>query len=229
MTVTKDFVCLANSRKPGGRCVAGIEISQGKPMGWIRPVSEGGLSEWDCCYQDGTHLDVCDVVAASFVCARPNGYQRENWLLRAPLAWRWLGRLEWSDLATLADPVEPLWIDDFHTRSGQHDRIPTRMAEGLRNSLRLVHVDWLKLRVSQPGKEYGNAKKKLQAGFVHAGKYYWLSVTDPVYERDFLVLEDGEYPLKESYLTISIGEPYKDGFCYKLVAAIIEREGKGLG
>ena len=47
--------------------------------------------------------------------------------------------------------------------------------------------------------------------------------TDPHYERTYLAKADGEYDLGESCLTVSIGEPYGD-FCYKLVAAVIERE-----
>lgn len=40
----------------------------------------------------------------------------------------------------------------------------------------------------------------------------------PEYERRFLSQPDGDYELGESYLTISLGEPY-EGYCYKLVAA----------
>lgn len=224
MVVVKRFVCLANSRKPGGRCVAGIELAEDKKLGWIRPTRQGGLRDWDCRYPDGTALSARDLVAVSLVGPQPTGFQQENWLVSAALDWCKLGKVEWPDLVQLVDPIEPLWIDDFHTRHGQHDRIPTTMSQRLESSLRLIHVDRLKLRVSQPGKDYGDRKKKLQAGFAHAGKYYWLSVTDPAYEHEFLALTNGEYPLGESCLTVSMGEPHTDGFCYKLVAAIMERE-----
>jgi len=39
MATVKRIVCLANSRKLQGRCIAGREIVQGKPGAWIRPVS----------------------------------------------------------------------------------------------------------------------------------------------------------------------------------------------
>ncbi len=45
-------------------------------------------------------------------------------------------------------------------------------------------------------------------------------VTDPLIEKKFLVLEDGEYSLPASYLTISLGEPYHDKV-YKLIAAVM--------
>ena len=34
-------------------------------------------------------------------------------------------------------------------------------------------------------------------------------------------MDNGEYELGESYLTVSLGEPF-DGYCYKLIAAVIE-------
>jgi len=40
MSIVKRMVCLANSRKLNGRCVAGRELVAGQPTGWLRPVSE---------------------------------------------------------------------------------------------------------------------------------------------------------------------------------------------
>ena len=50
---------------------------------------------------------------------------------------------------------------------------------------------------------------------------FW--VTDPIYERQYLAMPNDDYELAESFLTVSIGEPADDGYCYKLIAAIIER------
>jgi hypothetical protein len=36
----KRLVCLANSRKSGGRCIAGRELLTGNLGEWIRPVSD---------------------------------------------------------------------------------------------------------------------------------------------------------------------------------------------
>ncbi|MGH7707024.1 MAG: dual OB domain-containing protein, partial [Vulcanimicrobiaceae bacterium] len=36
----KRIVCLANSRKLQGRCVAGRELQKNGPGAWIRPVSD---------------------------------------------------------------------------------------------------------------------------------------------------------------------------------------------
>jgi hypothetical protein len=51
---------------------------------------------------------------------------------------------------------------------------------------------------------------------------YVLKVTDPLYQAKFRAKRRGEYRLGESFLTVSLAEPYK-GHSYKVVAAIIER------
>ena len=227
MTTAKRIVCLAGSRKLGGTCVAGIEVIKRQRVGWIRPVTARETQEllqYDCLCDDGTCVSLLEVVDIRLLRAQPSTYQRENWLLEPRVPWRKVGSARWDDLHGFVDPVERLWIDGHSTKGGRNDRIPTEIAEGLTSSLRLVRVDKLKLRVSQPGLDFDNPSKRLHAGFSHAGDYYWLRVTDPKYEERFLARGRGEYHLGESYLTISIGEPHTDGFCYKLVAAIIERE-----
>lgn len=53
MSSTIRMICLANSRKIGGRCVAGIDVNTGE---WVRPVRDNGgaLTLDDISYEDGT-------------------------------------------------------------------------------------------------------------------------------------------------------------------------------
>ena len=88
-------------------------------------------------------------------------------------------------------------------------------------SLRLIHVSALTLAVFAPGEAFGNAKRRVQGRFVHAGRQYALWVTDPRYERKYLAKSNGHYEIGRCCLTISLGEPYGDA-CYKLIAAVIE-------
>ena len=96
MSITKRMVCLANSRKRQGRCVAGRERNAGVVGAWIRPVSDRPaeeVSEYERQYQDGSDPRVLDIIQVPLIEARPKDYQQENWLLDPQLYWVKAGRL----------------------------------------------------------------------------------------------------------------------------------------
>ncbi len=221
---TKEIICLANSRKLHGRCVAGRERSDGTTAGaWIRPVSdrEGQeVSEYERQYEDGSDPKLLDIIAIPIVQPQPGNYQTENWLLDGNYYWRKVGNYSPSDLPNLVDPIDKLWINGHNTSNGTNDRIPIERTASLSSSLRLVQVERLTLSVFAPGEAFGNSKRRVQGRFKHAGETYTLWVTDPQHERTYLKKLDDTYELGPCYLTISLGEPY-EGFCYKFIAAII--------
>jgi hypothetical protein len=225
-TVTR-IVCLANSSKLSGRCVAGKTVI-GRGVGaWVRPVSareHEEVSEHERQYQDGTDPQVLDLIDVPLLAPHPRDYQRENWRLNPKYYWVRVDRLRWKDLAALCDPAGTLWINGHRTFNGRNDKIPEAEAQALTSSLRLLKVDQVRLRVFAPSSAFGNNKRRVQAQFAHAGDAYALWVTDPRYEVHFLSQPDGIYELGECYLTVSLGEAYKDD-CFKLVAAIIEGPG----
>lgn len=226
MPEVKRIVCLANSRKLSGRCIAGKEFINNEPGDWIRPVSgneHGEVSEDERRYDDGSYPKVLDIIEIPLIEPRPIDFQQENWLLDPQSYWVKVGQIIWKDLVKFCDPVQPLWIDDEHTFNGLNDTIPLSQVGTVQNSLRLLHVDSLNICVFKPGEAFGNSKRRVQGRFSYTGNDYHLWVTDPIYEQKFLSQPDGDYNLGESLLTISLGEPY-NGSCYKLIAAIIERE-----
>ena len=75
--------------------------------------------------------------------------------------------------------------------------------------------------MAQPGRAFGDYRRRVQGRFTYGDVDYWLRVTDPVYERQYLSQPDGNYEIGESYLTVSLGESYQ-GYSYKLIAAVIE-------
>jgi len=224
MATTKRIVCLANSRKPNGRCIAGRELADGEPAEWIRPVSDRErqeVSEDERQYEDGSDPRVLDVIDIPLLDWKPGTFQQENWLLDPAYYWQRAGRVGWDEVARFAGPVAPLWVNGNSTYHGLNDKVPTGQADTLRSSLVLVRVATVNLAVFAPGQAFGNSKRRVQARFVHGGDEYRLRVTDPAYERKYLAHPNGEHQLAECFLTISLGEPY-EGDCYKLVAAIIE-------
>ena len=228
MSVTKRIVCLANSRKLEGRCLAGRELTGGQPGLWIRPVSNRPneeVSEYERQYLDGSDPKVLDIINVPLLEARPRDYQQENWLLDPKQYWVRQGKLSWQDLSNFQEQHGhgPLWINSSSSYSGKNDRIPLAEATALRSSLKFIRVTHLEVRVFAPGEAFGNAKRRVQARFSFDRSPYWLWVTDPGVERQYLAQENGSYQVGESYLTVSLGEPHDDGYCYKLVAAVIRR------
>ena len=239
MVARKRIVCLANSRKTGGRCVAGIELFAGGRAGaWVRPVSareNQEVSEDERWYEDGSDPRVLDIIDVPVLHAQPTEYQKENWLLDPAYWWRKVGELAPKELAALTDPVEQLWTNGYSTYSGLNDRMPPTVARAASSSLRLIRVGRLGVSVSQPGLAFDDERKRVQGRFRHAGADYRLRITDPVFEGHYLEQPNGDYTLEGCYLTISFGEPFDPaalqgqveegtqvaGFNYKFIAAVI--------
>ena len=223
MTVQKRIVCLANSRKLNGRCIAGIQLTERGRGPWIRPVSareHEEVSEYERQYQDGSDPQVLDIIDVPLLEPRPNPHQPENWLLDPEVYWERVDRLPSADLDRLVDTQGTLWLNGFHTQAGQNDHVPIERAGESDSSLKLLHVDDVQLRVFAPGEAFGNTKRRVQARFQLNRSQYWLWVTDPVVERAYLARPNGEFEVGPQFLTVSLGEPF-NGFCYKFVASII--------
>ena len=223
MAIIKRIVCLANSRKLQGRCIAGKELQNGCSGEWVRPVSDrekGEVSEYERQYSDGSDPRVLDIIDVPLLSSKPENYQQENWLLNRGDYWVKIDIFPRNELHRFIDQVAPLWINRHSTYHGRNDRIPLELAKSLTNSLSLIQVDYLWLFVFKPYEAFGDQKRRVQARFQHAGDEYRLWVTDPLCERDYLAKKNGKYEIGKSFLTVSLGEPYQ-GNCYKLVAAII--------
>ncbi|MBN1299548.1 MAG: DUF4338 domain-containing protein [Actinobacteria bacterium] len=65
--VKKEIICLANSRKISGRCIAGKDLES---FSWIRPISERDtheISEEDRRYQNGEMPQLLDIIKINFM------------------------------------------------------------------------------------------------------------------------------------------------------------------
>ena len=110
---TKTIICLANSRKVTGRCVAGKEIRDGKVGGWIRPISNrptGELSEEERRFENGKDPKLLDIVRIPMLAAQPHNFQTENHLIADEYYWEYLGSFSHTDINSLLDPSDTrLW------------------------------------------------------------------------------------------------------------------------
>ncbi|MDE2901057.1 MAG: hypothetical protein OXN15_08565 [Chloroflexota bacterium] len=220
----KRIVCLANSRKLGGRCIAGKEVLPNRTIGaWVRPVTDQGSGEvptWECIYPDGREPAVLDIMEIPVLGHVPKEYQQENWALDPKHPWEKVRVAPFERAVALLDPPAPLWSTGHSTYNGRNDRIPLQDAVGLPDSLRLISVSDLTLHVSMPGESFGETRKRVQGRFRYLGVEYWLRVTDIMWENEYLSRSNGDYYVGNAYLTISLGEPFEE-FVYKLIAAII--------
>ena len=218
-----EIVCLANSRKMRGRCVAGLRVDTGT---WLRPVSDdqdGTLYGRHYEFRDGTEAAVLDVVDLQVAGPQPAPHQPENWRVVA-VRWRRTGRLE-GDRAvrylrrhTLREGVLLGNRTDRVEFAALIDR-PTVA------SLALIEPERFRCQIRT-----WEGQRKNRVLFTLHGVDYDLSLTDPVWEarlRDLPVGTHTRYALKiawtaKVFLTVSLSEPFeKTGFCYKLVAAVI--------
>ena len=225
MTRSKRIVCLANSRKLAGRCIAGREWTEGEGAGrWVRPVSERehqDVSEYERQYADGSEPRVLDIIDIPVLEPQSEGCQTENWLLDPEYYWEKVGSYSSLDLPVLVDPVSPLWLDGYSTYHGRNDRVPTELTGEVRSSLRLIRSRSLRSKFLRPVKRSATRNGACRDTSSIRDREYAFWVTDPRYEKRYLAKLDGSYRIGECCLTISLGEPYKGSF-YKLIAAIIE-------
>lgn len=219
MVYSKTLVCLANSRKHSGRCVAGLELVEGQVSGWVRPVSDRPSEELaieERRYEDGTDVRLLDVVTIAFREHRPHGCQQENHVIDDGYYWARGGRFEAAELLRHAHRSGPLWADGNSSYSGENDRISVELANTLSSSLVLVAPRRATFEVVQ-----GLKKRQVRLDFQLTNARYNFVVTDPRVETDYLARGEGRYELPtETVVCVSLGEPF-EGYRYKLAAGII--------
>jgi hypothetical protein len=238
MRFYKTIVCLANSRKEGGCCIAGKEIIDNQwTHHWIRPVSgletgellkkhiilyEEKLPKWlsfiiKWFTRHNRQPAVLDVITIPLIQPQPHTYQSENYLVDTTQCWFKKRTFLATELEPLCDSVTSLWLNGYHSYKGFNDRIPLKIVTThINTSLLLIKPDDLFLSVE---KEFDRVKIRVNFSFNH--EQYCLVLTDPQVESIYSLKPEGKYMISTPvYLCISLGKPFQ-GYCYKLVAAII--------
>lgn len=224
MAYTKRIVCLANSWKPGGYCIAGRELVAQQPQGWIRPVSDaqgGAVPENDRTYATGKVLAVGDVVEITFKCPVPYEHQKENHLYDSALYWSLKSRVQWANLPALVERPESLWVNDFSSSNGTNDRVPDSIASLHNYSLLFIKI--VKLTVDVSDNPWEKNKRRVRVIFSYNKSSYNLQLTDPVMQEEYFQKDNGSYSLSNVFLCISLGG-ILNGYAYKLAAGLFTQE-----
>ena len=223
---SKEIVCLAYSRKLGGRCFAGIELAACR---WIRAIgrhANGALSDFDCHMVVGndpyTIPKPLDVIRIDFVRPDPNLAQPENWITSGT-EWQRIRRANAGDLSILRQSIS----DDPELFRG-YDRYVSSQEVGARPptcSLTLIRPT--KLHWQAKKDQYG--RDGFRGQFTVSGATYDLPLTCDEYASQ--LARNGESRLidglsdasREVLLTISLGDLFAEtGRYYKLIAGVIE-------
>ncbi|MEG0368931.1 MAG: hypothetical protein RR593_02900 [Hungatella sp.] len=108
----KRIIILTMSDKHTGYCVAGIDCETGK---WIRLLSddrqtEGAVPNKWLYYQDGSRIQIYDVIECELLCPVPTNVQPENWLYDARVKWEKVGTSNKAEVWALHGSDNPEYV-----------------------------------------------------------------------------------------------------------------------
>ena len=156
----------------------------------------------------------------------PLPYQPENWLI-GPGQWRKDRGADIRNIDRWVDPSDLLWENGNDTALGENDRFLYDPEQKLSDSARFIGVPALEIRVSEHTNDAGRTSLQLRGAFTYENENYVFRITDIEYEERFQQQGVGTYRLGKSYVTVTVGEPFRRAqgepeYHYKLIAAIIE-------
>lgn len=210
------ILCLANSVKQGGRCLAGIQldnnnhpvIQNNRPV-WIRPIvksEHGQLPGFLCSKISPLHVIEIDQAAIN-----GTGYQSENTTFKED-SLKVVGSINTSVLDNLCDNNALRIV--FGNRG---KAVPKEKIQRMKHSLMLVKTS--DFQVTEKENAY-RGRPQIRLTFRYHENLYDLPITDPLfliqYEKNTEILDQ----TKEIYVVLSLGISFRDWY-YKIAASII--------
>ena len=221
----KRLIILACSYRPGGRCVAGIELVDNVCSGWVRPVcstGDGQVHESDRVCDNGKIAMKLSIVEIELGERQNHPIQRENILFDHGVKWKYIRSYRCSHefLAPLVEKPEILWENDTHSTEGINDKVPIRAGDQPRQSLYFIRPTQLFVHIATEGEAFGNPHRKVRARFIYNGVEYMLSLMDAGILDEYKNHKNGEYQIKNAYMTVSLAGEHLNHY-WKIAAAII--------
>ena len=215
----KYFICLANSYKRRGRCIAGVEVlvskddhweivrnKDGSPH-WIRPIDQhteyGEILEGEA-----RHISLLSVVKLRDVVPCPHDSHSED-----------VNYIQMTNIGMINGNHEvlDLFTDNIHSEIFYTTELaisPEAYAMG-NYSLMMIHPENIQFQ-EDPTKN----RARYRMLFSYHGVNYDLSITDPVFYERVTLQPDIITSLSDIYLTLSIGLVY-EGRHHKLIAGLL--------
>ncbi len=214
--MTTKIVCLANSLKEGGRCLAGIElVANNNPkienglLKWIRPICNTPHGEVP--NELVSHLDLLDIIEIELIGNPLSGnYQSENIDFKEDSI-KIIGKYDKNLLNLLCDNRRLIF-------SNRGKAVAKDAIDNLNFSLMFLCTS--QFEVIKKVYEDSPGKLKIRLVFSYNEIQYDLPITDPVFLYNYKNnprLLDGH---KELFISLSLGTNWNDWY-YKLVTGII--------
>ena len=215
----KYFICLANSYKRGGRCIAGVEIVSDnsgvwKPVRnddgrarWIRPIAKTTYGEIPNFVAEG--IELLSVVKLKDVVPCPEQAHVEN---------VYYSRMEQCDYNISLEPSILNQLIDSKHQSIFHNRgraVSAKMLMSINYSLMLIHPD-----KASAYRDENREKSKNRMKFTYYGVEYDFPITDPSFLEEFKREPERYDNIPDVYLALSLGLEF-EGWHHKLVAGVI--------
>lgn len=217
----KYFICLANSLKRGGRCVAGVEVNidetdhwtvvrrfDGTPQ-WIRPI-DLNTEFGEITNIEAQPIRLLSVIRLSDVEPCPHHAHSEDVYFRRMEVIGKVTALQ-DNLIALLDEVH----QDLFYQTERSVSLETFTSGDY--SLMLIRAHDIHLVP-----DYSKRRAKFRMSFIYHGAVYDLPITDPEY-LSFLEKQTNVKTLDDSFLCLSLGMEY-EGRHHKLIAGVITSE-----
>lgn len=223
-----EIIVLACSKKWGGKCVAGISKESDR---WLRPVSaqpRDGLPPyyWRI---DGREISPLDVVRFEHRGALGDPTQPEN-VEVADSRWELTDRVEPERALRV---LSPHLVKGPRLLGNRGSAVPETVAlRGVGASLALIAPESIECRLDPPFEGTDKLRPRIQ--FELNGQGYDLPLTDYLVRPRLFTAGLGSHDLSDLgvgdvssvLLTVSLAEAL-DGWCTKLVAAVLPLPGRG--
>ena len=213
------FICLANSYKRGGRCVAGVEIdieandrwtvkrkADGNPI-WIRPISKD-TEYGEILEGEAYHVPLMSVVRLTDVAACPRESHTEDVNYGSMYA---IGKVP------SCHEVFRELTDIVHSTLFYSTEFSISIETYVQGdySLMMVHPEGFSFRLD-PTKN----RAKYYMIFRYNGVTYDFSITDPAFYQYIIQYPEALDKLSDVYLALSLGLEYEQRH-HKLIAAVL--------
>jgi hypothetical protein len=209
------IICLANSYKHGGRCIAGIDQNTGR---WVRPIpdNKSGAVTSTMRLINGKEPQILDIIEIPIDNFGPDkGCQPENRLLKVG-KWKKVGKIDAQELLQYCED------DSIILHNHKEYVLPdyfTKLHASKWKSLQIVHIEKVRFLSAYKPNQWRVAFRD------GAGYMLNLKLTDPIISDR---LRNNEKISNNCILIVSLATPWspqgseQPERCYKMVAGVVE-------